>query len=415
MKFKKLILAVSLSAGFICAENISAAIEVADSYHCRSTIAFNSPSPNKTFLPGEVIKFSGRYRVASCGDGLFFNKVVFYVAQDLDIPFKTCASNCNCFGASSITYPTCTTDGAPFPYESSVEFLNLSAGQKVYKLGEAYPADVSNYGGEGGHNWIGYNYSFVIPENIDISGPVRFYVQASGSHWNAHWHWNITYQNGNLSALPMVKTLKVSQPNYCDVASPTGMFTWAFGSLNGAAAQASYKVQVATNQGFNSLAYESPQISSPNGSFATPAGALEYGKTYYWRVKITDTYGSESLWTPGPSFTTPNQAAPRPDFGNQPKKIVAGEKAIFNSLPSYCYSGSTRIACQDDTENQYLWDFGNGETSTDANPEMTFEQQASYTIKLSITSNSSDPRITCSATKTIGVGRKIPGWQELAP
>ena len=192
---------------------------------CDTTIVFNSPVPHQTYHVGDTVNFSGKFRVTSCGDGLFYNKVSFFVTEDKNIPITddcgTSVDNCstqghslwsywwshlysspcssqgcqNCYGAHSTTY----SGSCSFIWCDQVKYLDTEKadqlGYKVYKLGEVFPGDVH----QGARPyWVEYNKSFVIPSDLRISGPVRFYVQYSGTHWHDHWHWNIAYQKGNI-------------------------------------------------------------------------------------------------------------------------------------------------------------------------------------------------------------------------
>ncbi|MDI6883499.1 MAG: hypothetical protein QMC93_03540, partial [Patescibacteria group bacterium] len=194
---KTLILLALLGAGILFANNILAATEVADS-PCNTTIVFNSPIPNQTYNVGDVINFSGKFRVTSCGDGLFHNKIEFFITEDKEIPIKN--RNCcgDCCGAISNIYGGCIQN---ITWCGDVKILDIAQadGYKIYKLGTIYPPDIPT-----GFNpyWVPYDQYFTIPSDLGFWGPVRFYVQYSGTHWNAHWHWNITYQKGEINYPP---------------------------------------------------------------------------------------------------------------------------------------------------------------------------------------------------------------------
>lgn len=442
--------AVVIFAGFASLAFASRAAAVTEVVNgCGDTLLTASkPNPDKKWYPGDEIIFSGKFQVKSCHNGLFNNKITVYIAENKDIPFIDCGgrtddsctsdvqcfcSNCvGCYGApsapflSGIGVANCKSgilwandeQGNPYSYTSfmngdEVKDLDLSKGYKVYKLGEITPGDASYFEGE---RWkVEYNKSFVIPQNLDIWGPMRFYIVYSGTHWAAHWHWNISYQPGYLLPLPVLSNLKVVPPDYCN-SVPGGVFSWSFSSPGNAASQSSYQIQISNNPGFNSLVYDSSQVSSASESWATSPGMLDYGKTYYWRVRVVDSYGTESQWVSGPSFTTPGQKAPEPNFSYLPKQIFAGEKIEFShgsesEFPAYCYSGNNKILCLDDPQAVYFWDFGNGETSSEKeNISVIYDQKKSYTVKLRITSNATVPPLTCSISKTIDVTERLPKW-----
>jgi len=224
MAIKILILGLVTGGVFVFAFSAFAAVEVADS-PCGTRIIFSSPAPNLTYAPGDSVNFSGSFRVNSCGDGLFYNKITFFVAPDIDVPLKTvdAGNPLNyCLGASSdycqtvdcdprpnsqwramfCDFPDCQTACGSIDRYDQIKVLDENdPDYKVYRLGTVvinpiYPADVL----QGARPyWVEYtNETFTIPsiEELGFSGNVRFYVQYSGTHWGSHWHWNITYQPG---------------------------------------------------------------------------------------------------------------------------------------------------------------------------------------------------------------------------
>jgi len=200
-KKKKILKAMALlamigSGVLFLSTSVLAATEVTGGY-CDTTIIFNTPLPSQTYSLGDVINFTGKFRVTSCGDGLFHNKIEFFITADENIPLET--DNCcgDCCGALSETYGGCLQNRR---WCNEVKTLPLQS--NVYKLGTIYPQDV--HSGARPY-WVEYNNSFYIPEDLGFSGPVRFYVQYSGTHWKSHWHWNVTYQKGDIGDVPIAK------------------------------------------------------------------------------------------------------------------------------------------------------------------------------------------------------------------
>jgi len=194
---KTLILLTLLGVGILFGNYVLAATEVTGG-NCDTNIVFNSPVPNKKYEIGDILNFKGKFRVTSCGNGLFYNRVDFFVTEDKDIPLTLAGDDCceNCRGATSVDYGSCDSI-QNLEYCDEVEVLDES-GPGIYKLGTIYPSDV--HSGARPY-WVEYNQSFVIPDNLGFSGPVRFYVQYSGTHWESHWHWDITYQSGEILEL----------------------------------------------------------------------------------------------------------------------------------------------------------------------------------------------------------------------
>ncbi len=197
-----------------------AAVEVAWDT-CGTTVVFNSPAPNQTYNPGDVVNFSGKLRVSSCGNGLFHNMVGFYIAEDRDMSISS-QNRCDadCWGPGAGSYPICAlpqcpgdkyVDGEPVVCESNErcghcndvmqidESGTVASGVRFYELGVVYPPDVA----EGARPyWVEFNQDFVIPGDLDFAGSVRFYVQYSGTHWHDHWHWSVLYQEGYINPPP---------------------------------------------------------------------------------------------------------------------------------------------------------------------------------------------------------------------
>jgi len=422
-----------------------------------TTINFVKPSPDKTYYAGgdsgnNEVRFTGKFQVTSCGNGLFNNKISFYITEDKPgddpvdsdinyIPFIdcdgrsgdtctsgvqcTCSACVNCYGSNSpwlaanlgianCQSGTLYSEGSPytsFLHGNEVKDIDTTKGHKVYKLGSIYPGDASHPDGE---RWrVEFNKKYDIPADLGFYGPVRFYVVYSGTHWAHHWHWNTTYQKGTIVPAPKLTSLQYTPPDYCS-SGPGGIFSWSFTCADNSVKQKTYHIQIDDSPSFSG-----PLVIDETGgtsqSFAPMAGKLEYDKTYYWRIKIIDSYNFDTQWVEGPSFTTPNQAAPRPDFSYSPSYVFAGEKADFDSAASLCSSGAAQIACSDDPANSYAWDFDNSKTAAGETAQTIFVEKKTYNVKLSITSNSTVPHITCSKTKAIGITKEVPSWEEVSP
>jgi len=202
--FSLFVLTLAIFAGALIA-----AVQVVED-PCGTTVVYNKPVPNSEFKAGDDLNFSGKLRVTSCGDGLFFNRITFYIAEDKDIPITVTTTDGskyplnygNCFGATSSIYGS---DCSGIKRGDQVQILDLSKGYKIRKLGTIYPPDIFEYDGEGGFNWIEYNKNFTVPSDLGFDGDVRFYVEYSGAHWNTHWHWLTAYQKGEIIPAPQAK------------------------------------------------------------------------------------------------------------------------------------------------------------------------------------------------------------------
>ena len=409
--------AIAFLAGISGAGSALALIEVTDG--CDATqITPALPVPGTEVYPGGTVTFRDSIQVASCGNGLFFNKANFYITEDGNIPVVdalgrsddvcdggscTTADCLSCFGANSSTYGC-----AAYTYGDQVKRLDNSSGYKIYKLGTANVFDV---GGHEASDWphvVEFNKTFNVPANINIYGPVRFYIEYVGTHWNGNWNWNVSYETGYIRAVPTAGNLKAAQPDYCTM-NPTASFKWSFESDDSSASQASYRIQISKTTSFSSLVYDSQEINSASKAFSIPVGILDYNKTYYWRLKVVDSYSTESEWVSGDPVVTPTQAAPHPVITYTPKTPIVLQRMNFSSASSYCYSGPTKIACSDDPNVTYSWNFGNGKTSALANDTAVFPDKNNYSVNLRISSGG----LSCSDTKVMIVNDSLPTWQEV--
>jgi len=399
---KILIFFALISGGILFFGNTFAATEVADS-PCDTTIVFNSPPPDQKYKPGDVINFSGKFKATSCGDGLFHNKIEFFITEDKEIPTTTRNCCSDCCGATSDTYGGCIQNISNC---DKVVILDESqSGYKIYKLGTIYPKDVA--AGSKPY-WVEYNENFVIPENLDFSGPVRFYVQYSGTHWTLHWHWNITYQKGYIYGKPSATDLKVDQSEnyYCIYSKPGGIFSWKFSDPDSGDYQTAYQIQIDDNSDFSSPIFDTGKINSPSNSYATLPGDLnEYWNTkFYWRLKVWDSENLESDWILGPSFVTPKHPFPQIDFSWVPQKPALNEVVQFTDN-SQVFGGATKIS--------WFWTFQDGQpaVSTEQNPQVKFSSLGPKIVKLRMTDSDN---CSCEGQKTINTQIPLPKWREIS-
>lgn len=376
------------------------------------------PLPGSVVYAGGSIKFRDSMQIASCGNGLFFNKVNFYITEDKNIPAldaygrsnDVCSSSSyctkggclSCFGAHSSTYAC-----SGFKWGDDVKRLDFT-GYKYASLGSVSIGDV---GGHDSSDWphiVEFNKTSAIPSTVNFYGPVRFYIEYVGSHWDGNWNWNISYEKGYLRAVPEVDNLSATQPDYC-IMNPMATFKWKFESDDTSASQAAYRIQISKSASFSSLVYDSSEVNSTSQTYAIPVGVMEYNKTYYWRIKVKDNYGTESDWATGSAITTPEKPAPHPAISYSPKTPIVLQRMTFSSANSYCHSGQAKTPCTDVPGVVYHWDFGNSDTSSLAEDTTVFQDKNNYTVKLTIT----DGPLTCSEAKVMIVNESLPTWQEV--
>ncbi|MFH1859303.1 MAG: DUF3604 domain-containing protein [Patescibacteria group bacterium] len=191
-----------------------------------------------------------------------------------------------------------------------------------------------------------------------------------------------------------------SPDTYCGLASH--WFNWTYFDTNGAE-QTQFQLQVDDDEDFTSpmpvditaTSYSTYKevivVNSPT------ANQLAYNTTYYWRVKVWNETGDESVWVDGPSFTTAEHPYPVVDFNFDPPEPKSEENITFTDN-STVYDGEL-------SPTTYLWNFqmpylcvtpaSNCEaTST---PVIKFFEYGSKTVNLEITDSDG---YSCSASNT---------------
>jgi len=415
---KSLILLCLISLGFSFAgASVLAATEVVQD-HCDTTIVFNTPQPNQTYNPGDTVHFSGRFRVTSCGDGLFHNKIEFFITADRDIPVLTRNCCSDCCGGTSVAYGGCVQN---LRWCNEVKIVDPNQ-PDVYKLGTIYPADV--HAGARPY-WVEYNQYFTIPSGLEFEGPVRFYVQYSGTHWKSHWHWNITYQS-------------TSKGDYCSAVS-AHYFSWTYSDLDG---DNEDKFRFQVNDGPLSECDADPSLcevdrivdvdldcsppsppcvidndQSVSVVVEPDRDKLVYGTNYHWRVKVWDVNGNDSGWVcyggdcPGKTFSTEEHRYPMSDFTWFPTKIHMEEEINFQDQ-SICYDASNNpTPC-----SSWVWtipdaDYLNDTNRYSQNPFVKFKSLGEKTVKLEV----SDGKYSCPVSKDIKIKVPFPSWEEVSP
>jgi hypothetical protein len=211
----------------------------------------------------------------------------------------------------------------------------------------------------------------------------------------------------------------------------TGAFHWTFTDPDGDT-QAWYNIQI-DRTGSSDFADLLIDFSANSGSqIYTPVGRpFAWNANYYWRLMVQDNRGASSAWTYPPSTTSPagqpfnpGNPWPWPGFsykvnGEDPElacgntgcdsvSINVGDSItdILNAT-SFCPSGCN-----------YSWDFGDGTTSLQANPDdHAYNTGGNYTLRLTA-SDSSNPTHFCEMELLVRVGSlqdTPPKWKEISP
>jgi hypothetical protein len=218
------------------------------------------------------------------------------------------------------------------------------------------------------------------------------------------------------SAPPTANNLDTVPPNnsYCNKNYPPVTFVWTFNKPGDT--QLAYNIEVDEDPNFSSpVATGRIQNSSNQCTFQSPLPQLSYGKNYYWRLKVWDSGNKSSDWIyppnplgqttlkPGTLFQT-THAWPEPDFEQSPEKPAANEVVHFTDTST----------CFDAECDSWLWDFGDGETSTIQSPTHAFAVTGTPNVTLTVT-DSDGYSYSCSIEKGFDIGLPLPKWIETKP
>ena len=241
---------------------------------------------------------------------------------------------------------------------------------------------------------------------------------------------------------PSANNLSVIQLNYCDVFSPTAILSWSFADpdIGFGDTQSAYQIQVDNNSDFSSLEIDTGKVLSSSNSRTTSSGDLDYNATYYWRLKVWDSFDAFSFdWIyppspigfptikPGTPFSAPVHAYPYPDFTHSPANPPVGATVNFTDN-SKCYSApsNTEYDCKNGGAIQYAWDFDyivtegfTEDSNVKGNVTTSFDgAKDSYDVRLKIIDNSFSPSKFCVRGGDGPVKIKsirLPKWKEVSP
>ena len=185
-------------------------------------------------------------------------------------------------------------------------------------------------------------------------------------------------------------------------------FSWNF--VDPGDSQSAYQIQISTSSDFFSIIFDTGKITSPSESFLLqrPYQPLEWGRHYYWRLKVWDSHDTPSDWILGPEFDTPSHSYPTVDFIWKPKRPTVGQVVEFtNNSQCYTFSGTTTCAF-------FFWTFegGNPPFSDLENPTTTFSTIGGHRVSLRVRDQSN---YECTSSETIFSIYPLPFWREIPP
>ena len=194
---------------------------------------------------------------------------------------------------------------------------------------------------------------------------------------------------------PTANGLTVTEGNYCESIAPI-FLGWTFSDPDAGDTQGAYQIQVDNSASFNSPEADSGIVSSNSNTYA-PSG-LSDNTNYHWRIKVWDNRGASSDWISGGSFPT-DPRWPRPAFAWSPQNPDMGDLIQFANNTQYCAS------CD------YMWDFGDGHGSDQAEPTHIYSIPQTYIVSLSASSGLR----SCSLTANLNARMRLPTWREINP
>ena len=187
----------------------------------------NRPYSGETFTPGGEVRFQGYVTLPGCHNGLYYNKITFYVSEPEKLHYELENACNNCLGASSgyegIIIPDdqscqctlgrkCGDEKGAFNcknvYKDNCFAIVIDEDRKIpkfYKFGTTYPSDIP-YKGHPARKTdkVEFNKTYTLPSDIckklnlkeGEKNKVYFWIQYSGLHSDCAWHSAIVYQEG---------------------------------------------------------------------------------------------------------------------------------------------------------------------------------------------------------------------------
>jgi len=217
--------------------------------------------------------------------------------------------------------------------------------------------------------------------------------------------------------VPLASNLDVSVGNtatYCGGAA-THYFSWTYSDSDNDN-QSRFQFQVDNNSDFGSptinrdysgLSNPSPTTNTQTTIVAVSPGSdqIAYNTTYYWRVKVYDSNGSDSDWVSGSNFATEKHRYPSVDFNWSPQEPSEGEDVLFADQ-STVYGGVVK--------SSWSWTFENSDpnSSAEQNPLVQFTQDGANEVVLRVTDSDG---YFCSKSQIVNVQWSLPGWKEILP
>lgn len=182
-------------------------------------------------------------------------------------------------------------------------------------------------------------------------------------------------------------------------------FRWDYTS--GDTVQAAFSLVVDDNEDFSSPAiyhHEDGyrQFFAMNDD---QAGKLDYGKRYYWQIKVWGENGNATASTTGPYFDTYRHEFPRIVFSWSPQEVRLKQRIVFSDqsvLPANV------------NKKSWLWSAPGAEIEKpeEKTTGIIFNKSGDLSVSLKVTD---EDEYYCQASASMNIGASVPKWQEIAP
>jgi PGF-pre-PGF domain-containing protein len=149
-------------------------------------------------------------------------------------------------------------------------------------------------------------------------------------------------------------------------------FSWFFSDPDTDDIQSAYQIQVGTSEGDSDM-WDSGIVTSSSSTDISYAGLdLGWNSTYYWRVKTWDNNNAAGFYCDNQTFSTSIEPIiPVASFTVSATSGTAPFSVTFNDLST-------------NSPTAWLWDFGDGATSTYQNPTHTYTNAGTYNVSLNV-------------------------------
>ncbi|MBU3942412.1 PKD domain-containing protein [Patescibacteria group bacterium] len=324
-------------------------------------------------------------------------------------PSGTCTSEVNLqSGVFSGWARVVSAIGAPIEKTGGWEgWISLKGSNYGLNVVNGSPSEVAGFAWSDGLGWISFNHLNCDLDSDGFSDGIGG-CPVAGTIISDYKVYTTLSPNTPPTATNLTAVNFGGSAANCGKSEPPIKVEWKF--VDPGDTQGGYDIQIDNDSDFSSIIL--PEINSSNSSpeqALTGIGlGLEFGHTYYWRIKVYDSHSpsADSGWLPTPSdppasFIT-NPRWPNPNFTWSPAEPLAEQDVQFTNSTSYCASCS------------YSWNFGDGTpTSSITNPIHEFSLPNNYSVNLTATSAVG----SCSKSNTITIEDPLPlpVWQETIP